>query len=179
VKIRNIAFAALPLLFVLPCFGQPTPRPARSAIELQKPNYTITITPPSAPLSLNSPLLVEVFFTNTTTSDIYMEEEYCKTCSPLQIMFTKDGKEVDTTPLQRVRTGRASSVDMKMYSRTNANSLARRHRPGVFWKFNLDLRTLYNITESGQYVLTASRTEKTKDGEVVVSSNAVTLNIVP
>jgi hypothetical protein len=52
-------------------------------------------------------------------------------------------------------------------------------RPGFLGKYNLDLRKVYKITEPGQYTVTASRTEETKDGKVVVNSNRVTLGIFP
>jgi hypothetical protein len=178
-KMRNFAFAALILFVVPPCSGQPIGGKAKSAIESGKPNYTITITPPSGPLSLKSPLLVEIYYTNTTSSDIYMAADLCSTCTGERILLTKDGKEVETTPFQRMSTGRGSPSDEHLFPSRDANTRTLRYRPGVFWKFNLDLRKLYNITEPGQYTLTAKRKEETKDGKVVVNSNAVTLDIVP
>ncbi len=177
-RMRNFVFAAL-ILLVLPCLGQPMGGKARPAIESGKPNYTITITPPSAPLSLTSPLLIEMYFTNTTSSDVYMAADICSTCTGEQILLTKAGKEVETTPFQRMTTGRGSPSDEHLFPSRHANTRILRYRPGVFWKFNLDLRKLYNITEPGQYKLTASRTEETKDGKIVIRSNTVTLNIVP
>lgn len=178
-RMRNFAFAMLMLLLVLPCTGQPTSGKARSAIESGNPNYTITITPPSGPLSLTSSLLIEMYYTNTTSSDIYMTADICSTCTGERILLTKDGKEVETTPFQRMSTGRGQPSDRKLFPPSHGNTRSYRYRPGVFWKFNLDLRKLYNITEPGRYELTASRTEETKDGKIVVKSNTVTLDIVP
>ena len=178
-KIRNFAFAMLMLLLGMSCSGQTTPGKARSAIESGEPNYTITITPPSGPLSLQSPLLIEMYYTNTTSSDIYMTADICSTCTGERILLTKDGKEVETTAFQRRSTGRGSPSDSKLFPPSHGNSLTLRYRPGVFWKVSLDLRKLYNITEPGQYTVTASRTEETQDGNVVVNSNTVTLDIVP
>lgn len=178
-RMRNFAFAALTLFVVLPCSGQPMGGKAKPAIESGKPNYTITITPPSGPLSLSSPLLIEMYYTNTTSSDIYMTADICNTCTGQQILLTKDGKEVETTPWQRVTTGRGSPSDEQMFPSRHANTRILRYRPGVFWKVNLDLRKFYNITEPGEYKVTAIRTEETKEGKVVVKSNAVTLDIVP
>jgi hypothetical protein len=180
VKIRIGAFVAAFLLFGLPCSGQVDPRHAVPAVAAQKPNYTITITPPSGPLSLNSPLLVEVYYTNTTTSSIYLNIMVCKTCTPEHFVLTKDSKEVETTAFQKMSTGRGQASDLKDLHPGAANGRVARFPPGVFWKFNLDLRKLYNITEPGQYKLSASRTEETNDGKaVVVKSNTVTLDIVP
>lgn len=176
---RNFAFAASILFAVLPCSGQPIGGKAKSAIESGKPNYTITITPPSGPLSLKSPLLVEIYYTNTTSSDIYMTALVCRTCTGERILLTKDGKEVETTPFQRMSTGRGTPSDKQLFPSRDANTSTLRYRPGAFWKFNLDLRKLYDITEPGQYTLTAKRTEETGDGKVVVNSNTVTLEIVP
>lgn len=91
----------------------------------------------------------------------------------------KDGKEVETTPFQRMSTGRGQPSDSKLFPRSHGDTRIFRYRPGVFWKVNLDLRKLYNITEPGQYAVTACRTEETKDGKVEVNSNTVTLTIVP
>jgi hypothetical protein len=176
---RNFTFAALILFLVLPCSGQPSPGKAKIAIESGKPNYTITITPPSGPLSLQSPLLIEIYYTNTTSSDIYMTADICSTCTAERILLTKDGKEVETTAFQRLSTGRGQPSDSKLFSRRDGNTRILRYRPGIFWKFNLDLRKLYNITEPGQYTIGASRTEATKDGKVAVNSNSVTLDIIP
>ena len=95
------------------------------------------------------------------------------------MLLTKDGKEVEPTPWQRMTTGRGLPSDFKGVGHVTANSRVARFPPGVFWKINMDLRTFYNITEPGQYVLSASRTEVTKDGKVVVRSNTVTLNVAP
>jgi len=188
VKRGNIFFVALlTIVLEVSCLGQARSYPSgvcvppiKPAIESLKPNYTITITPPSGPLSLKSPLLVEMYYTNTTTSDrIYMDVVICSTCVSERILLTKDGKEVDTTPWQRVVTGRGSPSDWKLYPSRSGNSRSFCPAPGAFWKVNLDLRAFYNITEPGQYGLTASRTQTTKDGRVVVKSNTVTLDIVP
>jgi hypothetical protein len=178
-RMRNFAFFVPIPLLVLPCSGQPVVGKARHAIESGKPNYTITITPPSRPLSLASPLLIEMYYTNTTSSDIYMTANICSTCTGEQVLLTKDGKDVETTPLQRLSTGRGQPSDWKLVPGRHANTRTDRYPPGAFWKFNLDLRKLYNITEPGQYTVTASRTEYTTDGKVVVNSNTVTLDIVP
>jgi hypothetical protein len=179
VKMRYIAFIVLPMLFGPSCSGQPIGGRARSAIESGKPNYTITLTPPSGPLSLKSPLLIEMYCTNTTNSDIYMRADICSTCTGEQILLTKDGKEVETTPWQRVTTGRGQPSDWKMFPRSHGNTRVDRYPPGVFWKVNLDLRKFYNITKPGEYKVTAIRTEDTKEGKVVVKSNTVILDIVP
>lgn len=178
-KVRNITFAAMSLLVGLPCLGQVISHKVLPAITSKRPNYTITITPPSGPLSLSSPMLVEVFYSNTTNSDIYMTIDVCKTCAPQQILLMKDGKEVETKPFQRMSTGRGTHSDIESYHHMTANTITQRQHTGVFWRFNIDLRTLYNITEIGQYTMTASRIEETKDGKVVVNSNAVLLSIVP
>lgn len=178
-RTRNMIFAALLVFAGLYCLGQVGRPPVKHAIESRKPNYTITVTPPSGPLSMKSPLLIEMYYTNTTSSDIYMTADICSTCAGQEILLTKDGKEVDATPLQRLRTGRGSSSDRELFPARSGNSRTDRYHPGVFWKLNLDLRKLYNITEPGQYVLSASRTEETKDGKVVVKSNTVTLDLVP
>ncbi len=178
-RMRNFAFFVSILCLVLPCSGQPMGGKARPAIESGKPNYTITITAPSGPLSLKAPLLIETYYTNITSSDIYMVAVICSTCTAERILLTKDGKEVETTPWQRVTTGRGEPSDWKLFPSRDANTRSYRYRPGIFWKVNLDLRKFYNITEPGQYKLTASRTEETKDGKIVVRSNTVTLDIVP
>lgn len=177
---RTIAFVVMPLLLGLFCSGQPTPGPVKNSIDsiTQTPNYTITLTPPSGGLSLQAPLLVEMFYTNTTTSDIYMTADVCRICTGERILLTKDGKEVEATPFQRMSTGRGLPSDFKDLPPVTANSMTRRYRPGVFWKFNLDLRKLYNITEPGQYTLTATRTEETVNWKFEVHSNTITLNIV-
>jgi hypothetical protein len=179
-RTRNMVFAALSLFFGLSCSGQANPNPVKPAIESQRPNYTITIVPPSGPLSLKSPLLIDVYYTNTTASDIYMNVFACSICTADRILLMKNGKEVETTPFQRLSTGRGSPSDFEKYrNRSRAgNGFTERYHPGVFWKGNRDLRKLYNITEPGQYTVIASRTEETKDGKVVVKSNTVTLNIV-
>jgi hypothetical protein len=176
---RNIVFAVLMLLVGMSCSGQPIGGEAKSAIESGKPNYTITMTPPNGPLSLQSPLLIETYYTNTTSSDIYMTAVICSTCTADRILLTKDGKEVETTPFQRMSTGRGLPSDSKLFPSRDGNSRTLRYRPGIFWKVNLDLRKLYNITEPGRYKVMASRTEEPKDGKVVVNSNTVTLDIVP
>ncbi|MGA7572795.1 MAG: hypothetical protein WCA97_02350 [Terriglobales bacterium] len=184
---QNFVFAVLILFLVLPCSGQrPIGGKAKSAIdESGKPNYTITITPPNGPLSLKSPLLIEIYFTNTTTSDIYLESQICHLCTTERILLTKGGKEVETTPFQRMSTGRGLPSDFeelhKQFPHMNAvaDGHPSRNGPGVFLKVNLDLRKLYNITEPGQYTITASRIEQTRDEKVVVKSNTVTLDIVP
>ena len=178
-RMRNFAFAVLILLLVLPCSGQPMGGKAKPATESGKANYTITLTPHSGPLSLESPLLIEMYYTNTTTSDIYMTVDICSTCTGERILLTKDGKEVETTPWQRVTTGRGEPSDRKLFPSRDANTHTYRYRPGIFWKVNLDLRKFYNITEPGQYTLSASRTEETAEGKLVVNSNTVTLEIVP
>jgi surface-anchored protein len=168
VRVRNIAFAAIQLFLGL----------SIDAIT-KTPNYTITITPPSGALSLKSPLLIESYYTNTTSSDIYMDVTYCRICTADRILLKKDGKEVEPTPFQRMSTGRGLPSDFKDLPEVTASGHPERFHPGVFWKVNLDLRKLYNITEPGQYTLTATRTEETKDGKFEVNSNTVTLNIVP
>jgi len=180
-KIQNIAFAAIPLFLGLSCLGQSNSNQVLPAITSEKPNYTITITPPSGALSLKSPLLVEMYYTNTTSSDIYMEVFACKACTVLaeRILVTKDGKEVETTPFQRISTGRGLPSDYELYPHFVGSGRTVRIHPGTFWRWNMDLRKLYDITEPGQYTITASRTEETKDGKFVVSSNVVILNIVP
>jgi hypothetical protein len=179
-RMRNFAIAVLTLLFpVLPCSGQPIGGKAKPAIESGKPNYTITLTPPSGPLSLTSPLLIEMYYTNTTNSDIYMTANMCSTCTGQQILLTKGGKEVETTPWQRMTTGRGQPSDAKLFPRSHGNTRVFRYPPGVFWKVNLDLRKFYNITEPGEYKVTVIRTEATKEAKVVVKSNTVALDIVP
>jgi hypothetical protein len=177
-RARKIIFAALFLFLGLSCSGQSNPNPAKPAIESQKPSYTITITPPNKPLSLKAPILIEIYFTNTTETDIYMNSLICSFCTIERILLMKDGKEVETTPFQRLSTGRGLPSDYKLYSnrKKTAQPFRDRYHPGVFWRVNLDLRKLYNITESGQYTVSASRTE---DGKVVINSNTVTLNVVP
>jgi hypothetical protein len=188
-RMRNSAFAVLILFLVLPCSGQRPPigGQAKSAIdESGKPNYTITITPPSGPLSLKSPLLIELYFTNTTTSDIEMEGQHCYLCTTQQILLTKDGKEVETTPFQRMITGRGLPSDFeelhKQFPHINnvADGHPGRYAPGVFLKVTLDLRKFYNITEPGQYTISGSRRAGTTgDKAIVVKSNTVTFDIVP
>ncbi|MFZ1133161.1 MAG: hypothetical protein WAN38_20460, partial [Terriglobales bacterium] len=114
-RMQNFVFAVLILFLVLPCSGQrPIGGKAKSAIdESGKPNYTITITPPNGPLSLKSPLLIEIYFTNTTTSDIYLESQICHLCTTERILLTKGGKEVETTPFQRMSTGRGLPSDFE------------------------------------------------------------------
>lgn len=155
------------------------PEQVTPAITSQTPNYTITITPPSGPLSLRSPLLVEMFYTNTTTSTLEMDCMLCRTCTADQLLLTKDGKEVEPTAWQRMTTGRGLPSDYEGVPPVTATSRVSRFPPGIFWKVNLNLRTFYSITEPGQYLLSASRTEYVKSGKVVVRSNTVTLNIVP
>jgi hypothetical protein len=178
-RTRNIIFAVIPLYFGLVCSGQSIPNKAMPAIMSQRTNYTITITPPDSALSLNSPLLIEMYYTNITSSDIYMNITLCKNCTPQKILLTKDGKEVEPTAFHRMSTGRGVPSDFKDNRPDTISSHAQRYHPGVFWRFNIDLRKLYNITDPGQYTVTASRTEDSPDGNVVVSSNTVTLNIVP
>lgn len=183
-RMRSFVFAALMLSQVLPCSGQPIGGKAKSAIdESGKPNYTITITPPNGPLSLKSPLLIEIYYTNTTTSDIYMDAQICPICTVDRILLTKDGKEVETTPYQRVTTARGLPSDFeelrKKFGHIHGSGHPTRYRSGVFWKTNLDLRIFYNITEPGKYTLSTSRTEETNEGKVVVKSNTVTFDIVP
>jgi hypothetical protein len=108
-----------------------------------------------------------------------MNVTYCSICTGVSIRLTKDGKEVDTTAFQRMSTGRGLPSDFKDFPEVSASGHPERFHPGVFWKVNLDLRKLYNITEPGQYTVNTSRTEETKDGKVVVKSNTVTLDIVP
>src|ERR1035441_7655716 len=103
---RNIAFAAITLFLGLSCSGQAISNKALPTITSQKPNYTITITPPSGALSLKSPLLIELFYTNTTSSDIYMEVTFCKICTAERILLMKDGKEIETTAFQRMNRTR-------------------------------------------------------------------------
>ena len=178
-KKRNIGFAAITLLLGLPCSGQANPNQALPAITSQAANYTITISPPSSPLSLQAPLLVEVYYTNTTTSTIYLKVMVCSICTAEQMFLTKDGKEVEPTPFQRMSTARGLPSDFKDAPRVRGHTVDSRFPPGVFWKYNLDLRKLYNISEPGRYTLSASRTEDTRDGKIVVRSNTVTLDIVP
>ncbi len=179
VKARKIASAAILLISGLSCSGQANSNKALPAITSEKPNYTITIAPSSGPLSLKSPLLVEMYYTNTTSSDIYMDVTFCRFCTPDRILLMKDGKEVKTTAFQRIITGRGLPSDFKDLHPMTASGHPERFHPGVFWKFNLDLRKLYNITEPGQYTLTAIRTEEPISGKLEVNSNTVTLNIVP
>lgn len=95
------------------------------------------------------------------------------------MLLTKDGKEVEPTPWQRVTTGRGLPSDFMVVHPGPATFRVARFPPGVFWKVKIDLRTFYNITERGEYTLSASRTEETKDGKVVVRSNTIKLNIAP
>lgn len=178
-RMRNFAFAVSILFPLMPCSGQPLGGKAKPTVESGKPNYTITLTPHTSPLSLRSPLLIEMHYTNTTSSDIYMTANMCSTCTGEQILLTKGGKEVETTPWQRVTTGRGSPSDEKLFQRGFGNTRVDRYPPGVFWKVNLDLRKFYKIAEPGEYEVTAIRTEETKHGSVVVKSNTVTLDIVP
>lgn len=176
---RNFVFAVLILFLGLPCSGQPMGGKAKPAIESGKPNYTITIIAPSAPLSLTSPLLIEMYYTNTTSSAIYMKADICSTCTGERMLLTKDGEEVETTPWQRMTTGRGRPSDAELFPRSHGNTRVFRYPPGVFWKVDLDLRKFYKISEPGEYKLTAIRPEDTKEGKIVVKSNTITLDIVP
>jgi hypothetical protein len=171
VLLRKVAFVAPSLFLCLSCPVQACHNPVKAAVESQRSNYTITINPPIEALSLKSPLLVGMYYTNAANSDIYMVALMCKICAAERISLTKDGREVDTTPLQRARTGRGTTSDN--FRITGC------FQPGIFWIHHLDLRTLYNITEAGNYKLIASRTEKSKDGVVEVKSNEVDLDIAP
>jgi hypothetical protein len=179
VRTRIFAFAALILSLALPSSGQPIGGKAKPAVESGRPNYTITLVPPDGPKSLKSPLLIETYYTNTTGSDIYMLAVICGTCTAEQMLLMKDGKEVETTPWQRVSTGRGQPSDWEQFPNRAGDSRVDRYPPGVFWRVKLDLRKFYHITEPGQYTLTASRTEWTGDGKVVVRSNSITFDIVP
>jgi len=178
-KLWNATLVVLTLFGGHPCLGQATAERVNPSVESSKPNYTITITPPSGPLSITSPLLVEMYYTNTTDSDIYMTVNICSTCTGERVILTKNDNEIEATPFHRMSTGRGTASDRKVYPNHHFNSRTLSFRPGVFWKFKLDLRKLYNITEPGEYTLMAYRTEYTSDGEVVIKSNTVNLVIVP
>ena len=182
---RNAVVAVLVLTVGMSCSAQRFSGKARPAVEpgnlgeLGRPNYTITLTPPSGPTSLQSPLLIEMYYTNITNADIYMNVVICSTCVGQRIMLTKDGKEVDTSAFQRLSTGRGLPSDASSFPPSHGNSRTLRYPPGVFWKVNLDLRKLYIISEPGEYKVTATRTEETASGKVAVTSNTATLDIVP
>jgi hypothetical protein len=178
-KTRNTIMAAIALCFGLSCSAQPCPGKAIPAVSGQKPNYTITFTPSSGPLSLKSPLVVDMYYTNIASSCIYMQVAICRTCVSEFVILTKDGKEVETTPFHRVSTRRALPGDTKQYPGQEIAFSTDRYPPGVFWKVNLDLRKLYKITEPGRYTLTASRKDRSQDGEITVNSNTITFDIVP
>ena len=143
------------------------------------PGYTITITQPTSPLSLVSPIKVKMTITNMTDRNVFWRAVWSTDKDSwyrgFRFLLTKNGKEVKTTFFHREISGRQQSDDPSEVWAGSTVLLPK--PPGVMFVITVDLKRLYEITEPSQYTLEISRIGE--NYRTVVRSNTVTLNILP
>jgi hypothetical protein len=143
------------------------------------PAYTITLAEPTGPLSLGSEIKVPMTVTNVTGGDILWRAVRSADSSAwhrgFRFLLTNNGKEVETTVFHRKIAGRQRQGDPNEVDRGSTILLSK--APGIMFVILVDLRRLYEIKEPGKYKLQISRVAE--DDKTIVSSNTVTLTIVP
>jgi hypothetical protein len=143
------------------------------------PGYTITLTEPTNPFSLDLPILVTMTIKNITGGDIFWRAfrgtDKDSWYPDFRYLLKKDGKEAETTFFHRKISGRQRSGDPAEVS--SGSTILLPKPPGTMFVITVDLKHLYQITEPGQYTLEISRVAE--DDKTFVHSNTVTLNIVP
>lgn len=142
--------------------------------------YSLTIAPPTDQIRLGTTINITITVKNTSDSDIYWRAELGNTAyHAFRFLLIKDGKEVESTRFHRMIRNEPRPDDQTESAVGSGSSVVSALEPGKSFTLTIDLNKLYEIKQPGQYTITASRTEETKDGKFVVKSNAVTLDIVP
>jgi hypothetical protein len=144
-----------------------------------RPDYTITLTQPSNPISLKQPIQVTMTIKNITNGDVlwravrgtHADSWY----SGFRFQLRKSGEEVETTFFHRKISGRQRPNDPVDVLSDSTILLPK--PPGTMFIHMVDLQHLYQITEPGQYTFMVSRVAE--DDKTIVRSNTVTLSIVP
>lgn len=142
-----------------------------------QPGFSIQVTAPDPPIRLSGPIKVTVTVINNTDHTIYWSSDIGKDSQYAAFRYDleRNGHEVDTTFFHRKISGRNLPGDpIEVYA---PSSVLLPHPPGKMFEMKLDLKRLYQITETGAYTFQVSRyDEGTKS---TVRSNLITFDIVP
>ena len=143
--------------------------------------YTITLTQPTNPFSLDSTIRVIMTVKNTTHGDVLWravrgaDGDKDSWYPEFRFLLKKEGKEVETTFFHRKISGRQRPNDpVEVWS---GSTILLPMPPGIMFKITVDLKRLYQITEPGQYTLEISRIAE--DDKTIIHSNTVTFSVVP
>ena len=166
---------------VICCFGQAQTSPAVSNQNAASSasGYTITLAHPSKPFHLDSSMQATMTITNITDGDVFWRAirsaEKDSWYSGFHFELKKDGKEAETTFFHRKASGRQRPDDpAEVWS---GSTILLPKPPGIMFVMTIDLKHLYQITETGEYTLEVSRVAE--DEKTFVHSNSVTVKIVP
>jgi len=161
------------------CLAQTSSGAGNDVSSQVHPAYSITLTEPTGPLSLGSEIKVAMTITNVTGGDISWMAVRSTDSSAwhrgFRFLLTNNGKEVETTVLHRRISGRQRQGDPSEVDRGTTILLSK--APGIMFVIVVDLQRLYEIKQPGEYRFEVSRVAE--DDKTVVSSNTVTLNIIP
>jgi hypothetical protein len=148
--------------------------PSSGAKASPTPAYTIRVSPASDVFRLGSPINVTITVKNVSDKEIYWRAEANNTAyKAFDILLTRNGREVDTTPFHRKVKGKQVPEDPR--GAESGSSIVSPIEPGKSFSFTIDVTILYKITTPGEYTLTVSRVEGESD--TVICSNKVTLKI--
>jgi hypothetical protein len=173
---RSKLFPTLMLLFGACCFGQGSSIQITRKSSNADPGYSITVSSPSEPIRLGSPINVAIDVT-VGNKEIYWRAEKGDTAyRAFHFSVTKDGRVAETTVFHRRITGKPRRDDPPPEG-FGTSSILSSVAPGKTFTLTIDLTKIYEITEPGVYTLDVSRTEE--DNKTIVRAKPLTLNIVP
>jgi hypothetical protein len=175
---RRKVFAIFTMFFGMCCYAQTSQNTDGGKPISSEPVFSITVDPPPGPIHLGSPINVTITLTNVSGKEIYLAFDRGSNSGykAFKILLTKDGREVETSLLNRRLTGRLRPDDPSD-DHLLGSSILLPYPPGKMLVMMLDLTKLHEIKESGLYKLEVSRfDEYTK---TIVRSKPLNLTIVP
>jgi hypothetical protein len=138
--------------------------------------FTISLATPPDRQNVGGPVDIQATVKNTSGKEIYWS--YAKTDTVYQafrVQLERDGKQVETTTFHRRILGQQRVGDSQVVEDGDSIALPVAAQATMTW--TLDLSKLYQITEPGTYLVSASRDDECSKARV--QSNRLSFQVSP
>ncbi|MCU1240459.1 MAG: hypothetical protein JWO71_1185 [Candidatus Acidoferrum typicum] len=148
------------------------PAPSECAV---KPAITITISSDRMDISPGSPLPVEITLLNTSNHDVVVGQDLSRKGEFVYTIKVKEdtGSEASKTDYHRAHRGEPTKKPILI----NESLFQVTVQPGKTLKDDVDISTLYDLTQPGKYTVQVERVDPIS--KTVVKSNSIIVTVTP
>ncbi len=166
---RTKVFGALGLVVGFCCLAYASPGGASQPTGQSAPAFSIVLTGPASPVPVNGPIIVAVTIINITDKPLWWDPRYVD----FRYLLERDGQKIERTFPNRRGPGKGRRNDPS--ANLKDETVVVSYPPGKMFKFTLDLKRLYKITEPGTYTFQINVSDSVPG--TLVKSNPVTITV--